>query len=360
MIDVAVLGATGTVGQRFIQLLEAHPYFRVAEVAASERSVRRPYAEASRWLLSTPMPERIGNLVVLPLDAQFRSPLIMSALPGEVAKTLEFELAARGHVVSSNTSANRMVEDVPLLLPEINAEHIGLIDVQRRRRGWSSGALVTMTNCTTVPMVVAMAALKDFNIEAVQVVSMQAISGAGHPGVASLDILDNVVPYIGSEEDKLETEPSKILGRLDPQGIHPYAAKISASCNRVPVLDGHLVSVSIKFCKAPPLDEVKAALVAFEGSPLARNLPSAPQPVIQYLDAPDRPQPRLDRDAGRGMTTSVGRLRPCNVLDIKFSALSHNTIRGAAGGAIFNAELLAAHGYLHGVDVSAAMPSARA
>jgi len=353
-LDVAVLGATGTVGQRFIQLLANHPWFRVAEVAASERSAGKTYGEATRWVLPGLPPTDVAGLTVKTLDAQFTSPIIMSALPSEVAKALEPELAARGHVVSSNTSSHRMAADVPLLLPEVNAEHVHLIAAQRKNRGWSSGALVTMTNCTIVPFTVALAAFKPFGIRRVNSVSMQAISGAGYPGVSSFDIFDNVLPYIGGEEEKVETEPLKILGSLETDHIQFAPFSISASCNRVNVLDGHTVCASVEFENPPSLDDIKQAWAAYKGSPLLQGLPSAPDPVITYLDIADRPQPRLDRDNGRGMTTTVGRLRTCPVLHIKFVALSHNTIRGAAGGAILNAELLAAQGYVQGAPVEAA------
>mgnify|MGYP005843723905 CR=1 FL=1 len=348
-IDVAVLGATGAVGQRFIQLLADHPWFRVAEVAASDRSAGKPYAEACRWVLPGAPPAAVAGLTVLPLDAAFRSPVVMSALPGEVAKTLEPELAARGHIVSSNTSSHRMAPDVPLLLPEFNADHVRLVDVQRRNRGWRSGALVTMSNCTSVPVVAALAPLLPFGIQRVHVVSLQALSGAGYPGVASFDSFDNVLPYIGGEEEKVEAEPRKMLGRLDGDGILPPEMVLSATCNRVAVLDGHTVCLSVGFAGQPSLDAIRAAWEAFQPHPMARDLPSAPRPVIRYAEGVDRPQPRLDRDAGKGMTTTIGRLRPCALLDVKFTALSHNTIRGAAGGAILNAELLVSAGYMDGV-----------
>lgn len=354
-IDVAILGATGAVGQRIIQLLDTHPWFRVAEVVASDRSAGKPYAEAARWVLTGQPPARVAGLNVLPLDASLNSPIVLSALPGDVAKSLEPELAARGHVVSSNTSSHRMAEDVPILLPDLNADHVGLVDVQRRKRGWTSGALVTMSNCTAVPLMVAMAPLLQYGITQASVVSMQAVSGAGYPGVASLDILDNVVPYIGGEEDKVETEPRKILGTLTADHIAFLDTRISAACNRVPVLDAHLVCASLAFRHKPLLDDIKAAWDNFKGHAAVRGLPSAPEPIITYIDTPDRPQPRRDRDAGRGMTTSIGRLRECSLLDVKFVALSHNTIRGAAGGAILNAELLVSQGYVQGVRAAAAV-----
>ncbi|MBX3084480.1 MAG: aspartate-semialdehyde dehydrogenase [Anaerolineae bacterium] len=348
-IYVAILGATGAVGQRFIQLLEHHPWFRVAEVVASDRSAGKPYAEAARWVLHGQPPSDVANLMVKPLDAAIESPIVLSALPGEIAKTLELELAARGHVVSSNTSSHRMAPDVPILIPDLNADHVGLVDVQRQKRGWTSGALVTMSNCTSVPLVVAMAPLVKYGIQKANVVSMQAISGAGYPGVASLDILDNVVPYIGGEEEKVEIEPRKMLGKLAGDEIALLDTVISASCNRVPVIDSHLVVASLSFEHVPSLDQIKADWERYTGHDLVRGLPSAPNPIITYTETADRPQPRRDREAGAGMTTTIGRLRPCPILDVKFVALSHNTIRGAAGGAILNAELLLAQGYVQGV-----------
>jgi aspartate-semialdehyde dehydrogenase len=358
-LDVAILGATGAVGQRFIQLLEDHPWFRVAEVVASDRSAGKPYAEAARWVLTGQPPEDVAQLTVLPLDARLKSPIVLSALPGDVAKTLEPELAVAGHIVSSNTSSHRMTPDVPLLLPDINADHAQLVDVQRRNRGWSSGALVTMSNCTIVPVAVSLNPLRQYGIRRVNIVSMQAISGAGYPGVASLDIMDNVVPYIGGEEEKAEIEPRKILGTLTGDQIDMHEMTISASCNRVPVLDSHLVCVSVEFEHKPTLDEIKAAWIGYKLPDSVRDLPSAPHPVIAYTEGQDRPQPRRDREAGRGMTTTIGRLRECPVLDVKFVALSHNTIRGAAGGAILNAELLVAQGYVQGANASVAVAASR-
>jgi aspartate-semialdehyde dehydrogenase len=351
-INVAILGATGAVGQRFIQLLANHPYFQVAEIAASDRNVGKRYADATHWVLPGAPPTDVANMTLLGLDATFKSPVIMSALPGDVAKTLEPTLAAAGHLVSSNTSANRMVEDVPLLLPEINADHIGLVEVQRRTRGWKGG-LLTMTNCTTVPVAVALAPLLPFGITGLHVVSMQAVSGSGYPGVASLDIFDNVLPYIGGEEEKIETEPGKIFGHFDGQRLEHLAIRTSASCNRVAVLDSHMVCVSVAFAQKPSREDILEAWRNWQGHPLAAALPSFPKPLIAYTDLQDRPQPRLDRDAGHGMTTTIGRLRPCGLLDFKFVALSHNTVRGAAGGAILNAELAVAQGYVAKVPENA-------
>ncbi|HRE47199.1 MAG TPA: aspartate-semialdehyde dehydrogenase [Aggregatilineales bacterium] len=352
-LGVAVLGATGTVGQRFIQLLADHPWFTVTEVAASERSAGKPYEEACQWKLPGAIPADVARLKVLPLEAAFTAPIIMSALPGEVAKYLEPALAAAGHLVSSNTSANRMGQDIPLLLPEINADHVRLIDAQRAR-GWAGG-LVTMSNCTIVGVVMALAPLRRFGIERVNLVSMQAISGAGYPGVSSFDILDNVIPYIGGEEDKAESEPKKILGALAEGEINAFAMDISAACHRVPVMDGHTVAVSVGFRQRPTEAEIRQAWETFSGHPLSAALPSHPAPVIAYVEESDRPQPRRDRDSGRGMTTTIGRLRPCSVLDYKFVTLSHNTIRGAAGGAILNAELLVMQGYASHFETATAL-----
>lgn len=345
-IDVAILGATGAVGQRFIQLLEGHPWFRVAAVVASERSAGKSYGEAVNWVLTGAPPADVAQLQVLPLDATPDVQLVFSALPSEVAYERELELAASGLVVCSNVKSHRMSHDVPLLIPEINADHVQLVEVQRRQRGWQGGALVTSPNCTTTPVAMALAPLKQFGIDKVSAVSMQAISGAGYPGIASLDILDNVVPYIPGEEEKLEAEACKMLGTLAENEITPLSAVFSAQCNRVPVFDGHLVTVSVALTEQPTLSDVRQAWDAFRGPEVVRNLPSAPAIPVQYTDVPDRPQPRRDRDAGGGMSTVVGRLRECPVLGYKFVTMAHNTVRGAAGGAILNAELLVAAGYL--------------
>ncbi len=338
-IDVAILGATGAVGQRFIQLLEGHPWFRVAELVASERSAGQTYGEAARWVLPGSPSNKIAIQKVLPLDAEVQSSLVFSALPSEIAKDIEWRLAESGHVVCSNASAYRMAEDVPILLPEANADHAELVRVQRQKYGWSGG-ITTNSNCTSAPVVMAFAPLRQFGIEAAQIVSQQAISGAGHPGVPSLDIMDNVIPYIGGEEPKVETEPRKMLGALAGDHIEFLDTVMSATCTRVPVLDGHLVSISVRFADAVSEEDIITAWDSFVG-------PSAPpQPVI-YRREPDRPQPRKDRDAGNGMACVVGRLRPCPVMGgWKFMAIAHNTVRGAAGCSILNAELLVEMGLL--------------
>jgi aspartate-semialdehyde dehydrogenase len=347
-LNVAVLGATGAVGQRFIQLLENHPWFQVAEVVGSERSAGRTYGEAARWVLDGQPPAHIANMIIKPLGAPLDSVLVFSALPKEAADPIEIDLAAAGHVVCTNASLNRMLLDVPLLLPEINADHLGLIDVQRRQRSWSSGALVANSNCTVMPVVMALKPLLHYGVTKIHMLSQQAISGAGYPGVASLDIIDNIIPYVPGDEEKLEIESLKMLGHFDGSSIAKLNAVPSATCTRVPVIDGHIVNVSISLEAGPSLDEIKAAWHAFRGPETVQRLPSAPQAPLQVMEQIDRPQPRRDRDAGRGMTTSIGRLRECPLLGYKFVTLSHNTIRGAAGCSILNAELLAVEGYLHG------------
>lgn len=346
-INVAVLGATGAVGQRFIQLLEGHPWFHIAEVVASDRSAGRPYAEAARWVLSGNPPADVAGMTVLPLDADLQSPLVFSALPGEIAKTVEWRLAENGHAVCSNASAFRMHEHVPILLPEINAGQVGLVDVQRRKYGWTSGALVTNSNCTSAPVAMSLAPLRKFGIEAVHMVSQQAISGAGYPGVPALDIMDNVIPYIGGEEPKLEAEPRKMLGTLEGDQIAFLDYVASATCTRVPVLDSHLVSVAVRLGEQPSAETILAAWDDFRGPAPVPSLPTAPARPVEVTMADDRPQPRRDRDAGGGMATVVGRLRPDPVLGgWKYLALAHNTVRGAAGCSILNAELLVAQGYV--------------
>ncbi len=345
-LDVAILGATGAVGQRFIQLLENHPWFRIAEVNGSSRSAGRLYGEAVNWVLDGEPPVSVKGLTVKALDESFSSPLIFSALPKEAAAACEIALASDGHIVCTNASVNRMLEDVPLLLPEANADHIRLIDIQRENRGWQTGALVANSNCTAMPVVMALAPLRQFNIRKVNMVSAQAISGAGYPGVASLDILDNIIPYVGGDEDKLHTEPWKMLGNFDGQQIQSLRVIASATCNRVPVIDGHLVNISVELDDKPDLDTIIEAWRVFRGPEPVSTLPSAPEQPVQYLPQIDRPQSRRDRNAGNGMATSVGRLRECPILGYKFVALSHNTIRGAAGCSILNAELLAAQGYI--------------
>ena len=345
-LSVGILGATGIVGQRFIQLLEHHPWFEVSWLAASDRSEGRSYGEAARWRLKTAIPDRVAQMTVSPATPAGAPKIIFAALDASIAKEMEPQFAAAGCAVVSNSSALRMQSDVPLVIPEVNADHIRLIETQPWRRA-SGGFAVTNPNCSAIGLVLALAPLHQrFGLETVMAVTMQAVSGAGYPGVASLDILGNVIPYIAQEEEKMEEETQKLLGTLNGAGIIPAPFAMSAQCNRVAVEDGHTESVSIRLKKKAQAEEIIAAWNDFRAEPQKLHLPSAPaQPVI-YLNSVDRPQPRLDVDSGGGMTTSVGRLRKCNVLDWKFTVLSHNTIRGAAGAALLNAELLKAKGYL--------------
>jgi aspartate-semialdehyde dehydrogenase len=345
-LPVGILGATGIVGQRFIQLLEHHPWFEVSWLAASDRSEGKPYAEAARWRLKTAIPERVARMTVSPAVPAGAPKIIFAALDAAIAKEMEPQFAAAGCAVVSNSSALRMQSDVPLVIPEVNSDHIPLIESQAwRRKG--GGFAVTNPNCSAIGLVLALAPLHHkFGLETVMAVTMQAVSGAGYPGVASLDILGNVIPYISNEEQKMEEETQKLLGKLNGAGIIPAPFAMSAQCNRVAVEDGHTESVSIRLKKKAQAEEIIAAWNEFRAEPQELRLPSAPDQPVMYLTGIDRPQPRLDVDAGGGMSTSVGRLRKCNVLDWKFTILSHNTIRGAAGAALLNAELLKAKGYL--------------
>jgi len=343
-IDVGVLGATGMVGQQFISRLANHPWFNVSWLAASERSEGKPYAEAAPWRLATPMPESVRHATVEACVPGRGPKVVFSALDAKAADVLEAEFAAAGHVVLSNAKTFRMDPLVPLLIPEINAEHLTLLAEQRRHKGWS-GAIVTNPNCATVVLAMALAPMVQFGIRRVLVTTMQAVSGAGYPGVASLDILGNIVPFIGGgEEEKIETETNKILGGNG--GRTPLDAVISAQVNRVPVIDGHSMTVSVELASRPSPETVIDALRSFRGLPQDLNLPSAPNPPIVVMAADNRPQPRLDVDLGNGMAVSVGRVRACPVLTHKFVALGHNTIRGAAGASVLNAELMYKQGQL--------------
>src|ERR1039457_6953440 len=345
-IPVGTLGATGVVGQRFIQLLEAHPWFEVTWLAASDRSAGQSYGDAVRWRLKTPIPERVLHMPVSNAAPEGAPRVIFAALDAGIARDLEPQFAAAGCAVVSNSSAFRMHENVPLVVPEVNAGHIALIEKQCWRKQ-SGGYIVTNPNCSAIGLVVALAPLhQKFGIESLFVTTMQAVSGAGYPGVASLDILGNVIPYIANEEEKMEEETQKLLGALNGGHVDPAPFAMSAQCNRVPVEDGHTESVAVRLKKKAKPEELIAAWNDFRAEPQQLRLPSAPDQPVVYLTAPDRPQPRFDVDLGAGMTTAVGRLRPCGVLDWKFTVLSHNTIRGAAGAALLNAELLKAKGYL--------------
>ncbi len=337
---VAVLGATGTVGQRFVQILENHPWFEVTEVLASDQSAGKSYAEAlgNRWKLTTRIPESTARLKVRAPGDKLRARILFSSLDASVAGELEEHYAAEGHLVSSNSRNHRLDPLVPLVIPEVNRDHIELLGRQSYENG---GGILTNPNCSAIVLVMALAPLhRTFGVESVIVTTFQATSGAGYPGVPSLDILGNVIPFIPGEENKMEAETNKILGRLGKKGIESAGITVSASCHRVPVLDGHLESVSVKLSRKASLKQLVAAFRAFR--PLDRlTLPTAPDEPLTVRDEDDRPQPRLDVDRASGMGVTVGRVRPCPVLDWKFDALGHNTIRGAAGAAILNAELLA-------------------
>jgi aspartate-semialdehyde dehydrogenase len=345
-IPVAVLGATGSVGQRFVQLLEHHPWFRLHEVVASERSAGKRYSDAADWRLDSLLPTAAAALTVKNLGSELESRLLFSGLDASVAGDAEEHYANRGCAVVSNSKNHRMGADVPLLLPEINADHLGAIERQRARRG--GGYIVTNSNCSTMGLALAIAPIeRRWGIDQLHVTTMQAVSGAGYNGVSSLAILDNVIPYIGGEEEKIEIEPRKILGGWDGERFVYAPMRISAQTNRVPTIDGHLMTISLAVRgDVPTIDDVKDALRSFRGIPQELDLPSAPRQPIHVLEEPDRPQPRLDRDRERGMAVSVGRVRPCNLLHIRMVALVHNTIRGAAGAALLNAELLEAKGLL--------------
>jgi aspartate-semialdehyde dehydrogenase len=343
-IPVGVLGATGMVGQQFIARLANHPWFDVTWLAASERSEGKRYADAASWRLASPMPEAVRALPVGACVPGKGPKVIFSALDAKAADELEHQFAAAGHVVLSNARSHRMDPLVPLLIPEINADHLGILPEQRKVKGWP-GAMVTNPNCATVVLAMVLAPLRRFSIRAAVVTTMQAVSGAGYPGVPSLDILGNLIPFIGGgEEEKIETETLKILGR--DFGRLPHRALISAQVNRVPVVDGHTMTVSVDFETEATEEEVIDAMRVFQGRPQELRLPTAPRPPIVVMAEPNRPQPRLDAHLGDGMTITVGRIRECPVMSFRFVALGHNTIRGAAGASILNAELMKAEGLL--------------
>lgn len=345
-IPVGVLGATGAVGQRFIQLLADHPWFEVAEVLASDRSAGKSYRDACVWRLATPLPDRVASMTVRGAEDALSSPIQFSGLDSSVAGDLEIRLASRGHAVVSNARNHRMAEDVPLLIPEINADHLDALALQRRRTG--GGYIVTNPNCSVVGLAMALAPLhRAFGLESAAVVTLQALSGAGYPGVASLDATDNVIPYIGGgEEEKIETEPRKILGRFAAGAFTLADFTLSASVHRVAVSDGHTMAIFARLRTKASAAEASRVLAEFRGEPQERRLPTAPRAPIHVHDAPDRPQPRLDRDREGGMAVSVGRVREDGLFHLKLEALVHNTIRGAAGAAILNAELLRERGLL--------------
>ncbi|MER3429576.1 MAG: aspartate-semialdehyde dehydrogenase [Blastocatellia bacterium] len=340
---VGILGATGTVGQRFIQLLENHPQFEITALAASDRSAGKPFAEACAWKLTGEVPKPIGQITVNPIEPPLDCDLVFSSLPSTVARETEEAFARAGYPVISNSSSYRMDEDVPLLIPEINADHIGLIETQRKNRGFGDGFIVTNPNCAVVSFAPPLAALhRSFGVESAIVTTLQAISGAGYPGVSAMDITDNVLPYIPGEEPKVETEAQKILGTFENGAVQKADLAVSAQCFRVNVLEGHTASVRVKLKSTATLEDVIEAMRQLG----TLELYSSPKNFIEVLDEPARPQPRLDRDRGYGMTITVGRIFPDNVFDYRFVALSHNTVRGAAGSAVLNAELLIAKGII--------------
>jgi len=343
-IEVGILGATGMVGQHFIKFLQGHPWFDLVWLGASERSAGKKYRDAMTWHLGA-LPETVADIAVEDSKPGKAPRLLFSAMDASVATDIERAFAQAGHVVVSNSRNHRMERDVPLLVPEINADHLKLVPGQQRVRGWK-GQIVTNPNCSTIVLTMGLAPLKQFGITKIVATTLQAVSGAGYPGVASMDIMGNVVPYIGMEEEKMERETQKILGEFRGDHIEPLPAKMSAHCNRVPVVDGHTVTVSLELSAKPAEADLRHAIETFRSAPQERDLPSAPKNPVIYMPENDRPQPRKDAERERGMAAFVGRLRPCPVLDYKFVALGHNTIRGAAGAAVLNAELMHSEGML--------------
>lgn len=345
-MEVGVLGATGMVGQQFINQLRDHPWFELTWLGASERSAGKTYAEAANWVQDTSMPDDIAGRLVQEAKPDDGAPkLVFSAMDASVAGEIEQAFAKAGHIVVSNSKNHRMDPDVPLLIPEINAAHLQLIDAQRKNRGWS-GAIVTNPNCSTIAMTMGLVPLKPFGIKKVLAATLQAISGAGYPGLPSVDIVANVIPYIGGEEDKVETESQKILGDYADGAIRHLDAAVSAHCNRVQVIDGHTVCLSVELEQKPGIDKLIEAFASFRGIPQERGLPTAPKRPVHVMTEPNRPQPRRDVMLEGGMAVSVGRVRECPLLDYKFVALGHNTVRGAAGAAVLNAELMKVEGWL--------------
>jgi aspartate-semialdehyde dehydrogenase len=344
-IEVGILGGTGMVGQHFVKFLQGHPWFTITWLGASDRSSGKPYREATSWRLDGPMPSSVESIRVEDCKPGNAPHLVFSAMDASVATEIEQAFAQAGHIVVSNSRNHRMEPDVPLLIPEINPDHLKIIPLQQRRRGWK-GQIATNPNCSTMVLAMALAPMKQFGIRSVVATTMQAISGAGYPGVASMDITGNVIPFVGGEEEKMQQETQKILGDFTGDAIRSLAAKVSAHCNRVPVVDGHTVATSVGFERKPAAAELIAAIESFRSVPQERKLPSAPQRPLVYMQEQDRPQPRRDANRDRGMATFIGRLRECPVLDYKFVSLSHNTIRGAAGAAVLNAELMYSEGLL--------------
>ena len=344
-IDVGILGATGAVGQEFIVHLTSHPWFRLAWVAASPRSAGRRYVDATSWRLLTSCPDDVANMVIDTATPGQAPKVLFSGLDAKVAEEVEGEFAKAGHVVISNARNYRLEPDVPLLIPEVNADHLDLLRTQGVTRGWT-GKIVTNPNCSTIILNMALGPLRQFGLRAVNVTTLQAVSGAGYPGLPALDIIGNVIPYIEDEEEKMETETKKILGFLEDGYVRSHPVQVSAHTTRIPVINGHTEMVSVGFNDPPDVEALLKAFHDFSGRPQAEQLPSAPPKPLVYLTEPNRPQPRLDIDRDGGMAVTLGRFRPCNVLDYKFVVLGHNTIRGAAGAAVLNAELMQVDGLL--------------
>ena len=352
-VPVAVLGATGTVGQRFIALLDRHPWFNPIALTASERSEGKTYRDATRWVQASPIPKQVADMRILPSEPPLEAPLVFSALDASVAYDVESAFAASGAVVISNAKSHRMEKDVPLVVPEVNPEHL---EIARGSR-YAPGAIITNPNCSTIGLVMALKPLWDrFGLRRVSVTTMQAVSGAGIPGVAGYEISDNVIPFISGEEEKMESETQKILGSVQSGGVTNAKLALSAQCHRVPVVDGHLLAVSIELERKTDREKMIEAWENFTAEPQSLRLPTAPSHPLRYWHEDAAPQPRLHRDLDGGMAVSIGRLRPCSVLDYKFACLSHNTVRGAAGGALLLAELVVARNLLQGV-AKASMPT---
>jgi aspartate-semialdehyde dehydrogenase len=344
MIKAGILGATGNVGQRFVQYLSNHPWFEITALAASERSAGKPYGEVAKWRLNSDLPENVKDLTVVTTDPKkVDADIVFSALPAEDALKIEKDFAKAGFVVASNASSHRMEKDIPLVIPEVNPEHLALIDVQKKNRKWD-GCIVTNPNCSTIMMVMTLKPLMKFGIESVHVATMQAVSGAGYEGVPSMAIMDNVIPYIGKEEEKMETEALKLLGTYSAKSVKNAPFWVSAACHRVGVMDGHTMSLWVNMKKKPTAAKVREAMLKFD--PKLSDLPTSPKKAIIVRDEPDRPQPRMDRDQGNGMSVSVGRIRESDQGAIRYVCMGHNTVRGAAGASVLNAELLKKKGYL--------------
>jgi aspartate-semialdehyde dehydrogenase len=343
-IEVGILGATGMVGQHFVKFLQGNQWFDLKWLGASDRSAGKKYRDAMTWHLGV-VPGTVADLTVDECKPGNAPRLLFSSMDASVATDIEREFAQAGHVVVSNSRNYRMEKDVPLLVPEINPDHLKLVPAQQRNRGWK-GQIVTNPNCSTIVLTMGLAPLKQFGITKIITTTLQAVSGAGYPGVASMDILGNVIPFIGSEEEKMQQETQKIMGEFRGDHIEPLDAKVSAHCNRVAVVDGHTVTVSVEFSSKPSEADLRHAFDNFTALPQQRHLPSAPPRPVIYMEEANRPQPRKDAERERGMAAFVGRLRPCPVLDYKFVAMGHNTVRGAAGAAVLNAELMHSEGML--------------